>query len=98
MSYFSQLKRNQITAKEFLAKSVGYLSRKLGVTVSDEKVDEAVQAVDNVTDQVEAALAKYIAAHVPGLPAVIAVAATNAALNVIDAAIAGAGNVIKENN
>lgn len=98
MSYLSQLKNRQISAKEFLAKSVGYLSRKLGVTVSDQKVDEAVAALDRVTDDVETALAAYLSTHVPGLPVAIATAATTAALNVIDAAIAGAGNVIKENN
>lgn len=98
MSYLSQLKNHQITTKQFLAKSVTYLATKLGVTVSDEKVDEAVKAVDDVTDKIEQIITAYLAAQLPALPAAIATAATTAALNTIDAAIAGAGNVIKENN
>ncbi len=98
MSYLSQLKNHQITAKQFLAKSVTYLATKTGLTVSDEAVDHAVQATDDLTDKLELVLGAFIRAHLPALPAAIATSAATAALNVVDAAVAGAGNVIKDNN
>ena len=99
MSYLSQLKNNQITIKEFLAKSVGYIHRKLGLTLSDEKVDEVVEFTDDFTDRLEELVAWYIKSKVPFLPAQeLATSAASSVLNHIDAAIAGAGAVIKENN
>lgn len=98
MSYLSELKNGKISASEFLAKSTNYLKRKLGASVSDEDVDDAVKAVDKMTDAVETAVHLYIKTSLPALPAAIAVSAATAVLNHIDAAIAGAGNVIKENN
>jgi hypothetical protein len=98
MSYLSQLKNKQIGAKTFLAKSVRYLKEKLGLTVSDAAVDQAVAAADQLTDAVEAAVKIYLAATLPQLPAVLATSAATTVLAHIDAAIAGAGNVIKDNN
>jgi hypothetical protein len=98
MSYLSQLKARQITAKEFLAKSVAYLKAKVGLTVSDEAVDDAVAAAEILIDAVEAAVKAYLASALPQLPAALAASAATGVLNHIDAAIAGAGNVVKANN
>jgi hypothetical protein len=98
MSYFSQLKSHQITAKQFLAKSTAYLKAKLGITVSDDAVDAAVGAADALTNAVEMAVKGYISSVLPQLPAELATSAATAVLNHLDAAIAGAGNVIKDNN
>lgn len=99
MSYLSELLNRQITAKDFLAKSITYLKAKVGLTVSDEAVDTAVEATDKFTDALQVAAEAYIATHFPALPAqVIATAAVTQLLNTIDAAAAGAGNVIKANN
>lgn len=98
MSYFSQLLHGRATAAETLAKSVGYLKRKLGITVSDEAVDAAVKATDEFTDALEAVVATYLAANLPALPAILAKHASTSVLNLIDSAVAGAGAVIKENN
>jgi len=87
-----------MSASEVLAKSVVYLKTKLGITVSDEKVDEAVKATDALTDQLEAILKAYLATQLPALPAAVASQAVTAALNTLDAAIAGAGAVVKANN
>lgn len=96
MSYLSQLRNRQISTKQFLAKSVNYLSAKMGLTVSDAAVDAAVARTDHLTDTLNDLIGGYIKAALPGLPAAIAIAATNAALNTIDAAIAGAGQAIKD--
>jgi hypothetical protein len=98
MSYLSQLKNRQLDAKGFLAKSVRYLKDKLGITVSDTSVDRAVTATDHLTDAVEVAVRAYLATALPQLPAALATSAATAVLNHIDAAIAGAGNVVKDNN
>lgn len=98
MSYLSQLKNHQITAKVFLAKSTRYLKEKAGLTVSDDAVDAAVAAADKLTDAVETAVKAYIASTLPQLPAELAASAATAVLTHLDAAIAGAGNVIKANN
>lgn len=98
MSYLSELLRGKSSAKETLAKSVRYLKNKLGVTVSDKAVDDAVKATDKLTDAIQVAVQTYIATTVPQLPAALATSAVTAVLNHIDAAIAGAGNVIKDNN
>lgn len=95
MSYLSQLKNRQITAAQALAKSVAYLRDKLGVGLTDAQIDQAVDATDRMTDELEVVLANYIAKHFPALPPAIAVAASTAALNVVDAAVAGAANVVK---
>jgi len=97
-SYASQLKNHQITFKQFLVKSVTYLKNELGLSVSDEAVDVTVKATDELTDVLEAAIVTYLELHLPKIPAEIAISAATAALATIDAAIAGAGNVIKENN
>ncbi len=98
MSYLSELIHKRISAAQFLAKSAKYLSTKTGFAPTDAQVDAVVSATDKVTDDIETAIAAYLSAHLPALPAAIAVSATTAALGVIDAAIAGAGNVIKDNN
>jgi hypothetical protein len=98
MSYVSELKNKQIDAKGFLAKSVRYLKEKLGFTITDEAVDHAVSATDKLTDAIEAVVKTYIATTLPQLPAALATSAATAVLHHIDAAIAGAGNVIKDNN
>lgn len=98
MSWLTSVIRGKMTASEVLARSTVYLKTKLGVTVSDDKVDEAVKVTDDLTDQLEAVIKAYLAAQLPALPAAIATQAVTAALNTIDAAIAGAGNVIKANN
>lgn len=97
-SYLAQWKNHQLTAKGFLAKSIGYLKTKLGISVSDEDVDRAVKATDELTDQLEALMKAYIAANLPAIPAVAATIAATAALQALDSAIAGAGNVIKDAN
>lgn len=99
MSYLSEMIHRQITAKQFLAKSVVYLKEKAGITVSDDGVDVAVEATDKFTDALQALAVIYIQTHFPDLPGkATAVAGVTALLNTIDAAAAGAGNVIKANN
>ena len=98
MSWLTSVLRGKMSASEVLARSVVYLKTKLGITVSDEKVDEAVKATDALTDQLEAILKAYLATQLPALPAAVASQAVTAALNTLDAAIAGAGAVVKSNN
>lgn len=98
MSYLSNLISHKMTAKQFLANSVVYLKTKLGITVSDDAVDRAISAADALTDVVEAAVKAYIASTLPQLPAELATSAATAVLTHLDAAIAGAGNVIKQAN
>ncbi len=98
MSYFSQLKNGQITAKEFITRGLRLVYSRFGVSVSDAKIDAGAKALDDLTDVVEKAVSAYVMAHAPGVPAAIAVAATNAALNVVDAAIAGAAEAAKKAN
>lgn len=98
MSYLSDLKNHKITLSQFLGKSVAYLNTKLGITVTDAAVDAGVNHLDEMTDKIETAVTTYISAVLPALPAALAVAASNAVIATLDAAIAGAGNVIKDNN
>jgi glutamyl/glutaminyl-tRNA synthetase len=64
MSYLSQLKKHQITAKEFLGKSVNYLAAKLGVTVTVFR-EPAGKAEGNpwevLTDEARALLGQIVA-------------------------------------
>jgi hypothetical protein len=98
MSYLSELTNHKITLSQFLGKSVAYLNNKLGITVTDEAVDAGVNHLVTTTDTIETAVKAYISNVLPALPAALAVAASNAVIATIDAAIAGAGNVIKDNN
>lgn len=96
MSYLSELKNHQISLSQFVGKSVVYLQTKLGLTVSDKAVDEATASTTKFVNDLEGVALAWIQATLPALPAAVATAAANAALNVVDAAIAGAGNVIKD--
>lgn len=98
MSWLSDLVKGRKKAPEVIALSVIYLRTKLGVTVTDAKVDEATAAAKRLGDVMENALKAYIAVQAPGLPAAVASMAVIAAFNSIDAAIAGAANVVKANN
>jgi uncharacterized membrane protein len=103
MSYLTELIGHRITKEQALAKSVGYIRRKLGLSVTDAQVDSVVVAAEAAASQaansMQVALTAFIRAQAPMLPAeVIATVAATAALNVVDAAIAGAGNVVKANN
>jgi hypothetical protein len=99
MSYLTELLRRQVGAKDALAKSVRYIKTRLGITVSDHIVDVGVRAGDTLTDAVEMAVKTYIATTGVPLPAqVLAASAATTVFAHIDAAIAGAGEVIKANN
>lgn len=102
MSYFSQLKRGQISIKEALAKSGQWLAQRAGRVLTDEDVDAIVKRADEVTDTLEPVLAGLIVAAFPALPpgtvAVIAARAAEAALDNIDTAISAAGAMIREQN
>jgi len=98
MSYLSEVLRRKITAKEGLAKSVTYLAQRLGLHVDDAAVDKAVQATDAFTDSVEALVDTYIKDHLPALPAAVVQSAVTSLMSTIDAAVAGAANVVKDNN
>ena len=98
MSWLMDLIKGRKKAPEVIALSVIYLRTKLGVTVTDAKVDEATAAAKKLGDVMEEAIKAYIAVQAPGLPAAVASMAVIAAFNSIDAAVAGAANVIKANN
>lgn len=96
MSYLSRLLKGQDTFKTFVSKSVTYLATKTGITVDAKAVDGAVAGVDGLTDNIQNSITVFLREHLPQLPAEIAISATNAALNVIDAAAAGVGQAIKD--
>jgi hypothetical protein len=98
VSYLTDLIHKRIDAAKFLGQSVHFLKDKLGISVNDATVDAAVKASDKLTDVIEAAVKTYIATTLPQLPAALATSAATAVLHHLDAAIAGAGNVIKDNN
>jgi uncharacterized membrane protein YdjX (TVP38/TMEM64 family) len=98
MSWLSDWKKKRLTTAEVLGKSFGYLKKKLGQAVSDEQVDELVEAADAATDKLEVIIAQLIQAKAPILPAAIATIAAAQAMAVVDAAIAAAANVVKDNN
>jgi len=98
MSWITDLVRGRKKAPEVIALSTIYLREKLGLTVSDEKIDEAKAAAIKLGDGLEAAIKVYLQAQAPGIPAAVGSMAVIAAFNSIDAAIAGAANVVKANN
>jgi hypothetical protein len=102
-SYLSQLLHRRLSVAQALGKSVGYLKAKAGLTPTDAQVDDVVAkaeaAAQFAATAVQTAFADYIRTHAPLLPAdVIAAQAATVGLHIIDAAIAGAGNVVKANN
>lgn len=97
MSWTSKIKSALKAAAETVGNSVAYINREFGITVSDEQVDAAVATADAVTDQLVGVLERYIDG-IPGVPTAVAHIAAQAAMNAIDAAIAGAGETIKANN
>lgn len=98
MSWLTKIKSALKLDGKTVGESIGYLLKKAGKLVTDKQVDALVAKSDKVTDQIEAALAAFIKAEVPLLPTAVASMAASAAMQIVDAAIAGAANVVKDNN
>lgn len=103
MSYLSELLHRQINAGQALGKSVAYIKQRIGLVPTDAQVDgivtQAEEAAALAAKAAAAVFAGYIRTHAPMLPAeVIAATAATMGLQLIDAAIAGAANVIKDSN
>ncbi len=95
-SYLARLLDGRDDAKTFLVKSFTFLSGRTGIKPTPAQIDPAVEAVDKATDAAENAFRVLIQAKYPGIPASIATAAVTAGLNMIDAAVAGAGEALKK--
>jgi hypothetical protein len=96
MSWLSRIKSALKLDGKTVGESIAYLMKKAGKLVTDKQVDQLVAKSDKVTDQIEVALAAFIKAEVPLLPTAVATMAASAAMNVVDAAIAGAANVLRD--
>lgn len=98
MSWLSDWKKKRLTAAEVVGKSAVYLRERLGVKVTDAQATEAEREAKMLADKIEALLKPYIAKQLPLVPEGITAIGVTALFSVLDAAIAGAANTVRENN
>lgn len=97
MSWTDGVKNALASAAKTVGNSVAFIKGKFGVSVSDAQADQGVVKAEAVAADLVKVLEAYIDS-IPGVPSIVAHLAAEAALKIIDSAIAGAGEAIKANN